>query len=113
VVHHTNKNWPEKYDIHKLVSIPEDIEKLKNGKKTSVRRNDRYADKGDTVELDGTLFEVTNVYPQKLGDVTESDAKDEGYASLKEYQNGITSIHESAVWDPDMSVWAHELKRIG
>ncbi|HLR02000.1 MAG TPA: ASCH domain-containing protein [Virgibacillus sp.] len=105
------QKWPEKYDIDKLVTIPEDIEKLKNGQKTSVRRNDRYADVGDTVILNGVTFEVTDVYPQKLGDVTETDAKNEGYVDLKAYKEGITSIHESAVWDPEITVWAHELKQ--
>lgn len=109
---HMNNNWPEKYDINRLVSIPKDIEKLKKGKKTSVRRNDRYADVGDTVVLEGTKFEVTDVYPQQLGNMTEVDAKDEGYVNLQEFKDGLTSIHESAVWDPDMSVWAHELKPV-
>lgn len=107
----TQEDWPEKYDIQKLVSIPEDIEKLKNGNKTSVRRNDRYADKGDTVELDDTTFEVSNVYPQKLGDMTDQDAKDEGYENLKAFKDGIASIHNRSLWDPDKYVWAHEMKR--
>lgn len=103
--------WPEKYDIQQLVSIPEDIDKLIQGKKTSVRRNDRYADPGDTVERKGYTFVVENVYPQKLKDVTEKDAKNEGYSDLQEYKNAITSIHEAAVWDPEIQVWVHELRR--
>lgn len=106
------EKWPEKYDINKLVSIPEDIEKLKNVNKTSVRRNDRYADAGDTVELDGTTFEVTDVFPQKLGDMTDEDAKDEGYSSLKAYQDGIAAIHKRALWNPEKYVWVHALKRV-
>ncbi|MEW9677229.1 ASCH domain-containing protein [Lentibacillus sp. L22] len=106
-----NQTWPEKFDIHKLVTIPEDIEKLIKGEKTSVRRNDRYADPGDTTKLDGHTFIIENVYPQKLKDVTEEDAKDEGYQSLEAYKQAITSIHEAVVWDPEMEVWVHELKR--
>ncbi|MEN1968141.1 ASCH domain-containing protein [Lentibacillus sp. N15] len=105
-----SQTWPEKYDINKLVTIPKDIEKLIRGDKTSVRRNDRYADPSDTVELDGHTFIVENVYPQKLKDVKEQDAKDEGYQNLQAYQKAITSIHEAAVWDPEMEVWVHELK---
>jgi hypothetical protein len=108
---HNNKQaWPEKYDIHKLISIQEDIDKIIKGEKTSVRRNNRYADPGDTVELAGHTFVVENVYPQKLEDITEENAKQEGYKSLDEYKEGITSIHHAAVWDPDMEIWAHQLK---
>lgn len=102
--------WPEKYDINKLISIQEDIDKIIQGQKTSVRRNDRYADPGDMVELGGHTFVVENVYPQKLGEVTEENARQEGYNNLDDYKKGITSIHHAAVWDPDMEVWAHELK---
>ncbi|WP_106495133.1 hypothetical protein [Lentibacillus sp. Marseille-P4043] len=105
------QTWPEKYDINKLVSIQKDIDKIVKGEKTSVRRNDRYADPGDTVTLDGHPFIVENIYPQKLGNVTEENARQEGYESLDEYKHGLTSIHHGAVWDPDLEVWVHELRR--
>lgn len=107
----SNQNtWPEKYDIHQLVSIQADIDHILNGEKTSVRRNDRYADPGDTLELRGKTFIVKNVYPQKLADVSDEDAKQEGYSSLAEYKKGIGNIHGENVWDPDIEVWVHELR---
>ncbi|MGM8365999.1 ASCH domain-containing protein [Virgibacillus sp. W0181] len=105
-------DWPEKYDINKLVTIERDIKKILKGKKTSVRRNDRYADPGDKFELNGHTIIVEHVYPQKLRDVTEEHAKQEGYQNLEDYKQALTNIHHGAVWDPDMEVWAHELKSV-
>ncbi|QKY68815.1 ASCH domain-containing protein [Lentibacillus sp. CBA3610] len=106
------QNWPEKYDIAKLVTIQKDIQKIIRGDKMSVRRNDRYADPGDRLELNGNTVIVENVYPQKLGEITEQDAQQEGYGSLEEYKNGITKIHGEKVWNSDLIVWVHILKPV-
>ncbi|SFD45367.1 hypothetical protein SAMN05216238_101408 [Lentibacillus persicus] len=106
------QQWPAKFDINKLVTIPEDIEKIIQGDKTAVRRNDRYADPGDKLELDGHTVIVENVYPQKLRDISDVDARQEGYNSLKEYKQGITSIHGEEVWDSDLIVWSHILHTV-
>ncbi|RYG73100.1 ASCH domain-containing protein [Lentibacillus lipolyticus] len=103
-------NWPEKYDINKLVTIQKDIDRIINGEKTSVRRNDRYADPGDRLGLDGRTVVVEDVYPQSLGEMTDENAQQEGYESLQKYKEGITGIHGEEVWDPEITVWVHELK---
>lgn len=111
MVYENKQDWPEKYDINKLVSRQSDIDKIKSGEKTTERRNDRYADAGDEIVLDGETFIVDNIYPQKLKELTEEDAYHEGYKTLQEYKETITSIHHGAVWDPEAVVWTHELKR--
>lgn len=110
LVYEKKEEWPEKYGINKLLSIDEDIYKITRGDKISVRRNDRYADIGDELVLNGHLFEITNVYPQFLKNVTDKNAREEGYDCLNSYKEALTSIHETAVWDPEQLVWAHYLK---
>jgi len=110
MVYENKTDWPEKYDINKLVSIQESIDKFIKGEKTSERRNDRYADPGDEILLDGHLFVVEDVYPQQLKNVTEENAREEGYKDLEEYKKALTSIHHGVVWDPEQVVWAHYLK---
>ncbi|MUV36441.1 hypothetical protein JNUCC1_00243 [Lentibacillus sp. JNUCC-1] len=61
--------------------------------------------------LKGQAFVIEDVYPQKLKDVTEEDVKEEGYSSLEQYKEALTSIHQSAVWDPEIVVWAHKFKK--
>lgn len=110
MVYENKQDWPEKYDINKLISRQDDIDKVINGEKTTERRNDRYADAGDEIVLDGQTFVVNDIYPQQLKTVTEEDAKHEGYNSLEEFKKTLTSIHQGVVWDPEAVVWTHVFK---
>lgn len=105
------QDWPEKYDINKLISRQNDIDKILTGTKSTVRRNDRYADAGDEIVLDGQPFVVENIYPEQLKSLTDEDAKQEGHENLDQYKETLTSIHHGAVWDPEAIVWTHELKK--
>lgn len=105
------KDWPNKYDINKLITRKNDIQKILNGHKSTIRRNDRYADIGDEITFDDHTFIISNIYQQQLKTITEDDAKFEGYTSLDEYKEALTSIHQGAVWDPEVIVWTHELKK--
>lgn len=109
MVYENIQDWPEKYDINKLVSRQNDIDKIISGDKKTERRNDRYADAGDEIVLDGHTFIIKNIYPQKLKSLTDNDAQQEGYHNLEEFKDALTSIHESVVWDPEQVVWTHEL----
>ncbi|MFD2208544.1 ASCH domain-containing protein [Virgibacillus halophilus] len=104
---------PEKTcTIEKLVTIPKDVEKVIAGKKTATRRNGIYADIGEIMELDGKKFKVDAIYPQYLGDVTEIDARREGYDDLESYKQSILSMHPGMRWAPKMQVWVHEYSPI-
>src|SRR5699024_672368 len=105
------QDWPEKYDINKLVTRQDAIDKIINGEKTTERRNDRYADAGDEIMLDGQTFIVNDIYPQQLKTLTDENAKQEGYKNLDEYKDALPSIHEGAVGDPEIIVWTHALKK--
>ncbi len=111
MVYENKNDWPEKYDINKLVSRQSAIDKILSGDKTSERRNDRYADAGDELVLDGQTFVVENIYPQQLKSLTDKEAQQEGYKHLDEYKEALTSIHQGAVWDPEAVIWTHELKK--
>ncbi len=94
--------------IERLVTIPEDVKKVLDGKKTATRRNGIYADIGEIMVLDNQAFKVESIYPQLLGEVTDDDAKKEGYDSLDAYKEAILSIHPGMRWVPKMKVWVHE-----
>ncbi|MBP2258847.1 ASCH domain-containing protein [Virgibacillus alimentarius] len=100
---------PEKTcTIERLVTIPKDVEKVIQGKKTATRRNGVYAYIGEVMTLEDKKFKIDSVYPQYLGEVTEEDARQEGYASLEEYKQFILNIHPGLRWVPKMRVWVHE-----
>lgn len=99
---------PKTCSIDRLVTLPEDVEKVLNGIKTATRRNGRYADIGETMELKDKKFRIDNVYKQKLGELTDEDANREGYDSLSAYKEAILAIHPGMPWLPEMEVWVHE-----
>jgi len=101
---------PKTCSVERLVTMEKDVKKVLAGEKTATRRNGRYADIGEIMELDGKKFVVENVYSQQLGDMTEEHAYQEGFANLEEYKESILSIHPGMRWVPKMKVWVHEFK---
>lgn len=109
----TNENLPEKTcSIERLVTIEEDVKKVLNGEKTATRRNGVYAYPGEIMVLDGREFEVNALYQQTLGELTDEDAKTEGYETLEAYKESILSLHPNMPWVPKMSVWVHEFSEV-
>ncbi|ASK61502.1 hypothetical protein CFK37_04600 [Virgibacillus phasianinus] len=105
---HNSELPPKTCSIEKLVTVPQDVEKVINGQKTATRRNGRYADVGEIMELENHQFVVEKVYVQTLGEITDKDANKEGYPNLEAYKNSILSKHPGMPWAKDMEVWVHE-----
>ena len=62
--------------------------------------SNRYAEPGDTFELDDTVFEVTAVEERTLGDLTDEDARREGSPSLDAYRARMERVHPGDFeWD--------------
>lgn len=103
---------PKTCTIDRLVTKPEDIKKIIQGRKTATRRNGRYADVGEIMKLAEKSFIVDRVYSQALGDMNNEHAKQEGFETLEEYKQTILSYHPGMPWLPKMRVWVHEFKEI-
>lgn len=111
--HEENNGLPPKTcSIERLVTVPEDVEKVISGKKTAARRNGRYADIGEIMTLQGHNFVIEKVYSQSLGELTDEHAKQEGYESLEDYKQSILSFHPGMPWLPQMRVWVHEFRPV-
>lgn len=103
---------PKTCSIERLVTVKSDIAKVLEGRKTVTRRNGRYADPGEMMILEGLSFEVTRVYRQTLGELTDEDAQAEGFDNLEAYKQYILSMHAGMPWIPHAKVWVHEFKPI-
>ncbi|KAA9405965.1 ASCH domain-containing protein [Haloarcula hispanica] len=77
------------------------------GRVTQMHRGHQYADEGDTFEIDGTEFEVTDVTHRTLGDMTDEDAQREGSEDLDAYKERMKKVHGSFEWDDDSEVVRH------
>ncbi|MBP1155499.1 MULTISPECIES: ASCH domain-containing protein [unclassified Paenibacillus] len=103
---------PKTCSIDRLVTKEDDVEKVLSGEKTATRRNGRYADIGEVMELKGRKFEVTKVYQQSLGELTDESVQTEGYPNVEAYKNYIMSMHAGMPWLPQMKVWVHEFRAV-
>lgn len=111
--HEENNALPPKTcSIDRLVTVEEDVQKVLEGKKTATRRNGRYADVGEIMELKGKKFVVEKVYSQALGELTDEHARQEGYQTVEEYKESILSFHPGMPWLPQMRVWVHEFRPV-
>lgn len=110
MTNHNAELPPKTCSIDKFITIEEDIQKVLSGQKTATRRNGRYADPGEIMTLGGRQFVIDKVYSQSLGELTDDDARREGYNSVEEYKQSILSLHPGMPWLPQMRVWVHNLK---
>ncbi|QPV61888.1 ASCH domain-containing protein [Halosimplex litoreum] len=80
------------------------------GRVTQMHRGHKYADEGDTFEIEGATFEVTDVTRRTLGDLTDEDAQREGSEDLEAYRERLNRVHDSFEWDDDSEVVRHRFE---
>ncbi|WP_436923251.1 ASCH domain-containing protein [Halosimplex amylolyticum] len=81
-----------------------------SGDVTQLHRGHQYADEGDTFEIDGRTFEVTDVTRRTLGDLTDEDAQREGSEDLDAYRKQLNRVHDEFEWDDDSEVVRHRFE---
>jgi len=82
-----------------------------DGEVTQVHRGRAYADVGDTFTIDGVAFEVVDTEDRTLGDLTDEDARAEGYQDLEQYREVLDRAHEDFEWDDDSEIVCHRFER--
>ncbi|MDR7239017.1 ASCH domain-containing protein [Neobacillus drentensis] len=108
-----NNALPEKTcSVERLITMESDVKKVLAGEKTATRRNGRYADPGEIMTLEGREFVVENVYSQALGELTDDDARREGFETVEDYKQSILAYHPGMPWLPQMRVWVHEFSPV-
>ncbi|MDQ7057984.1 MAG: ASCH domain-containing protein [Ghiorsea sp.] len=104
--------YPEKTCvIDRLVRHPKLVTAALAGKKTEQRRDGVYAYPGETFELDGVPFIVTDLKRETLGDMDDESAQAEGYPSFDAYKSLILNMHKGMDWQDDAQVWVHCFER--
>ena len=103
---------PKTCDIDRLIRHTKLVDAALAGRKTQQRRNGLYAYPGETFELDGVAFKVTAVDRQRLGDMTDEDAKAEGYPDITSYRDTIVKMHAGMSWNEEHLVWIHHFSRV-
>lgn len=78
---------------------------------TQIHRGHQYADAGDTFTIDGTTFEVLEITDRTLGELTDEDARAEGFDDLEAYKSMLERAHEHFEWDEESDVVRHEFEK--
>ncbi len=96
------------------------IRQIINGNKTQTRRksDSKNVKVGNSYRACESIFTtrkespayivVTDVYKEKLGDMSEEDAKKEGGYTLEEFKNVWIDIHDE--WNENEEVWVIEFE---
>jgi hypothetical protein len=106
-------SYPEKTcEIDRLVRHAKLVKATLAGTKTQQRRDGVYAYPGEEFSLDGIPFRVSGLTRERLGDMTEEDARSEGYPDLDAYKSLILRMHPGMEWDPEHLVWVHAFHRV-
>jgi len=85
-----------------------------SGRKRATRRAERYGAEAGikmrAVVRDYNIVDlrIIAVYNQKLGDMSEDDAKREGYRSLDAFRKAWVEVQPGHGWDPKQDVWVIE-----
>ena len=105
--------YPQKTcEIDRLVTRQKLVAATLQGRKTQQRRDGIYGYPGETFQLDSISFIIKDLRRQNLGEMTEEDARCEGYPSLEIYRNLILSMHKGMSWEAEHPVWVHEFARV-
>jgi hypothetical protein len=67
-----------------------------------------YALKRSWIKFTGDYIKITKVTHQRLKDVTEEEAKKEGFNTLEEFK--ATWIRINGSWDPDTEVVVYDIE---
>ena len=98
-------DFPEKTcSIDQLLTHPKLVAAALAGDKTQQRRAGVYAYPGETFELEGVSFVVSDLRQEDLGAMTEEDARREGYPDLEKYKTLILRMHPGVEWDTALSL---------
>ncbi|MCB9914805.1 MAG: ASCH domain-containing protein [Planctomycetes bacterium] len=103
--------YPERTcTLDALVTHARLVTAVLEGRKTQQRRNGVYGYPGEVFELEGRRFRLTDLRRERLGQMSDADARAEGYPSLAAYRDLILRMHAGMTWDDAALVWVHEFE---
>lgn len=105
--------YPEKTcSLDRLITHEKLVDAALAGRKSEQRRAGVYGYPGESFSLKGTEFVITGLRQERYGDMTDADARAEGYPGLDMYQALIRRVHGGADMESDQPVWVHQFEKV-
>ncbi|MDS0300366.1 ASCH domain-containing protein [Halogeometricum sp. S1BR25-6] len=101
-------------DVDSLLPNDRVKQSVADGDVTQLTRgaSNRYAQEGDTFDVDGETFRVASVEERTLGEFTDEDARREGSESLAAYKERMNRVHGGNFeWDDEDEVVTYRFER--
>jgi hypothetical protein len=96
------------------------MQALIDGKKTVTRRKESkdicgglYVAAVCTTRPERIMMKCLDSYTQKISEMTEEDAKKDGFSTLEEFKAEIASIYGQEYLDSNPAMWVYEFNVIG
>lgn len=106
-------HYPEKTcTIDRLVRQKKLVDATLAGTKTEQRRDGVYGYPGESFLLAERRFEIVSLTHDRLGEMTDEEARAEGFPDLETYRALIIRMHRGMKWDPDHLVWVHRFREV-
>jgi len=106
-------DYPEKTcSIDRLVLQKKFVDATLAGTKTEQRRDGVYGYPGESFTLEERTFEIVSLTQDRLGDMTDEEARAEGFQDFEAYRSLIIRMHRGMEWDPDHLVWVHRFREV-
>jgi len=99
-------------DAETVIPSERMISQAADGEVTQIHRGRQYADEGDTFEIEGETYEITEIRERTLGDLTDEDARAEGMRDLDHYREIMNRAHDSFEWDDDSDIVLHRFEPV-
>ena len=72
----------------------------------------RYDDQASGGGIVTPFREIVSLTHNRLGDMTDEEARAEGFPYLESYRALIVRMHRGMEWDPDHLVWVHRFQEV-
>jgi hypothetical protein len=81
------------------------------GRVSQLHRPDRPAEEGDTFEIKGGAYEITDVTERPVSAVDIGDARTEAASSMAQFRERMTAIDPSFEWSDDSVLYRYKFRR--
>jgi len=99
------------YDADEIVPPGLLQRRVMMGRVSQIHRPNRPAEEGDTFEINGAAYEITDVTERPVSEIGVGDARTEAASSVAEFRQRMQSLDPSFEWAGENTLVRYQFKR--